>query len=60
MNGPVKKALGLNVTHGSQARIVRARLMTEIMKPVTNIGISQIYQIYVLLKQKYDKESGIT
>ncbi|XP_050457994.1 retinoid-inducible serine carboxypeptidase-like [Cataglyphis hispanica] len=37
MNGPVKEALGLNVTHGSQSRIVRARLMNEIMKPVTNI-----------------------
>ncbi|XP_029671035.1 retinoid-inducible serine carboxypeptidase-like [Formica exsecta] len=37
MNGPVKKALGLNVTHGNQSQIVRKSLIEDIMKPVTNI-----------------------
>ncbi|XP_050458000.1 retinoid-inducible serine carboxypeptidase-like isoform X1 [Cataglyphis hispanica] len=37
MNGPVKKALGLNVTHGSQAITVRSRLINDIMRSVTNI-----------------------
>ncbi|XP_070150580.1 retinoid-inducible serine carboxypeptidase [Polyergus mexicanus] len=37
MNGPVKKALGLNVTHGNQSEIVRKSLMEDFMKPVTNI-----------------------
>ncbi|KAL6430083.1 hypothetical protein ACFW04_007700 [Cataglyphis niger] len=37
MNGQVKEALGLNVTHGSQAVTVRKRLRNDFMRPVTNI-----------------------
>ncbi|KAL6430082.1 hypothetical protein ACFW04_007699 [Cataglyphis niger] len=37
MNGPVKKALGLNVTHGNQEPIVYVHLKDEILKPVINI-----------------------
>ncbi|KAM0736646.1 Retinoid-inducible serine carboxypeptidase [Formica fusca] len=37
MNGPVKKTLGLNVTHGTQSGTVRDYLIDDYMKPVTNI-----------------------
>ncbi|XP_029671006.1 retinoid-inducible serine carboxypeptidase-like [Formica exsecta] len=37
MNGPVKKALGLNVTHGNQSTTVYDCLREDFMKPVTNI-----------------------
>ncbi|CAL1686272.1 unnamed protein product [Lasius platythorax] len=37
MNGPVKQALGLEVTHGNQSKTVHTILKEEIMKPVTNI-----------------------
>ncbi|KAH0945124.1 hypothetical protein HN011_002202 [Eciton burchellii] len=34
MNGPVRKALGLQVTHGSQSNMVFAHLREDFMKPV--------------------------
>ncbi|XP_070160029.1 retinoid-inducible serine carboxypeptidase-like [Polyergus mexicanus] len=37
MNGPVKKALGLNVTHGIQSSTVFDCLTEDFMKPVINI-----------------------
>ncbi|XP_050456728.1 retinoid-inducible serine carboxypeptidase-like isoform X2 [Cataglyphis hispanica] len=37
MNGPVKKALGLNVTHGIQSNTVFDCLTEDFMKPVINI-----------------------
>lgn len=49
MNGPVKQTLGLDVPHGNLAKITFDYLKEDFMKPVTNIGISQIY---VLIKQK--------
>lgn len=52
MNGVVKEALGLKVYHGEQSESVFNFLNEDFMKPVTNIGISQICQILVLLKQK--------
>jgi len=39
MNGPVKKALGLQVTHGKQSRMVFAQLTEDFMKPVIRSGI---------------------
>jgi len=40
MNGPVKKALGLQVTHGRQSNTVFAQLREDFMKPVIHTGIS--------------------
>ncbi|XP_072745128.1 retinoid-inducible serine carboxypeptidase-like [Anoplolepis gracilipes] len=37
MNGPVKEALGLNVSHGRQSSSVFFHLREDFMKPVTNI-----------------------
>lgn len=51
MNGPVKEALGLDVTHDILASTVYNCLIEDFMKPVTNIGMNQIYQI-VIIKTK--------
>lgn len=39
MNGPVKKALGLNATWGEHSGTVFDVLSEDFMKPVTSIGI---------------------
>lgn len=43
MNGPVKKALDIEFVHGSQSSDVFEYLAEDFMKPVTHIGICQIY-----------------
>lgn len=44
MNGPVREALGIQVTHGIQSNDVFNYLRGDFMKPVTHIGINQIYR----------------
>lgn len=39
MNGPVKEALGVNVTHGEHSGTVFVNLQEDFMKPVIDIGI---------------------
>lgn len=48
MNGPVRKALGIQVTHGKQSDQVFTTLSEDFMKPVIHIGISQIYRKKVI------------
>lgn len=48
MNGPVKKALGINVTHGIQSNTVFDCLTEDFMKPVINIGIEYVSYMYIL------------
>lgn len=48
MNGPVRKALGIQVTHGKQSDRVFTALREDFMKPVIHIGNSQIYQKNVI------------
>lgn len=38
MNGPVKNALNINVTWGSQSSKVFSALSGDFMKPVTDVG----------------------
>lgn len=48
MNGPVREALGVKVVHGSQSGDVFANLVGDFMKPVIDIGISQVYRKNVI------------
>lgn len=49
MNGPVRQALGIQAIHGSQSNDVFDYLNEDFMKPVINIGISQVYQRTVIV-----------
>lgn len=42
MNGPVRKALGIQVSHGSQSGDVFEYLTKDFMKPVIHIGINHV------------------
>lgn len=49
MNNKVKKALGLQVNHGSQSSIVFTQLTEDFMKPVTHEGITKYTTKKILL-----------
>jgi hypothetical protein len=52
MNGPVRDALGIEVTHGGQSNDVFYYLQGDFMKPVIHIGIDQVYRKNVIAKRK--------